>query len=242
MDLSEGTLLGGRISYRQPLEGYRTGIEPVLLAASVAAKPGERVLEAGTGAGAGLLCLLARVPGLAACGVERDGALATLAAENLRANGHETAEILTSDIQDLPALPPFDHAIANPPWHEANSSPSGDAMRDAAKRAGPGLLGAWAGALARCLRPGGSLTLVLPAASLPAALAGCAAASCGSPAIWPLWPRVGRSARLVLLQTLKARRGPCRLGAGLVLHEGCGYAPGARAILWDGQTIIWPDR
>ena len=70
MDVTEGHLLGGRVRYAQPRVGYRTGIEPVLLAAAVAARAGERVLEAGCGAGAGLLCLAARVPGITGLGVE----------------------------------------------------------------------------------------------------------------------------------------------------------------------------
>jgi tRNA1Val (adenine37-N6)-methyltransferase len=52
MVTTEGHLLGGRIRYRQPDTGFRSGLEPVLLAASVPARPGEHVLEAGTGAGA----------------------------------------------------------------------------------------------------------------------------------------------------------------------------------------------
>ena len=53
--LTEGTLLGGAIRYGQPKTGYRTGIEPIFLAAAVPAHAGNQVLEAGTGAGAGLL-------------------------------------------------------------------------------------------------------------------------------------------------------------------------------------------
>ena len=62
---SDGCLLDGRVRYAQPAsgsDGYRTGIEPVLLAASIPAQAGQRVLEAGVGAGAGLICLAARVP------------------------------------------------------------------------------------------------------------------------------------------------------------------------------------
>ncbi len=239
MDLTEGTLLGGRVPYRQPKQGYRTGIEPVLMAASIAARTGERVLEGGTGAGAGLLCLLSRVPGLAALGVERDKTLAGLAGENLRLNGHGGATILALDIRALPTLEPFDHAMANPPWHDEHGPASADPLRDAAKRAPNGLIVAWAEALSRSLRPGGSLTLVLPATSVPEALAGLRDAGCGSPALLPLWPRAGRSPRFVLLQSLKARRGPFRILPGLVLHDEGGYSMDARAVLWDGQAITW---
>ena len=54
MEVTQGHLLGGRVRYAQPRSGFRSGIEPVLLAAAVPARPGERVLEAGSGAGAAL--------------------------------------------------------------------------------------------------------------------------------------------------------------------------------------------
>jgi len=63
-DATHGHLLGGSVQYAQPRHGFRSGIEPVLLAASVPAKAGDRVLEGGSGAGAALLCVAARVAGV----------------------------------------------------------------------------------------------------------------------------------------------------------------------------------
>jgi tRNA1(Val) A37 N6-methylase TrmN6 len=239
MELTEGTLLGGRIRYRQPREGYRTGIEPVLLAASVTPRPGERVLEGGTGAGAALLCLAARLPGITGLGVERDTALAALADANLRENGADGMAVTAADLLTLQAGASFDHAIANPPWHDARGTPSSDKMRDAAKRSDPALMDAWAAALARALRHGGSLTLIIPAAATAAALAALARAHCGSPALLPLWPHAGKEARLMLLRAVKDGRGASRILPGLVLHEGDGFSAAARTILWDGGALSW---
>ena len=86
MRTTAGGLLDGRVRYDQPVDGYRTGLEPVLLAAAVPARTGQRVLEAGTGAGAGLLCLAARVPGVMGVGIEADADMAALARCNLAAN------------------------------------------------------------------------------------------------------------------------------------------------------------
>jgi tRNA1(Val) A37 N6-methylase TrmN6 len=239
MMVSEDTLLGGRVAYRQPRTGYRTGIEPVLLAASVAARPGECVIEGGTGAGAALLCLSARLPEVAVTGVERDPAMASLARANVAANGFGLATIETGDLLDLPSEPQFDHAMANPPWHDPSGPISPAPRRDAAKRASPGLLGAWSSRLARALRPGGTLTLVIPATLTALALEAVTKAGCGGATLFPLWPRAGQEARLLLLRSTKAGRGPCRILAGLVLHEGDGFSAAARSVLWDGAALPW---
>ena len=47
--------LGGAVTVVQPARGYRAGMDAVLLAASLSAKPGESLAEAGSGAGAALM-------------------------------------------------------------------------------------------------------------------------------------------------------------------------------------------
>src|SRR4051794_40599235 len=49
---SEDRLLDGRIFLKQPRDGYRAAIDPVLLAAATPAAPGERILDVGAGVGA----------------------------------------------------------------------------------------------------------------------------------------------------------------------------------------------
>jgi tRNA1(Val) A37 N6-methylase TrmN6 len=105
----------------------------------------------------------------------------------------------------------------------------------------PELFGTWAMQLAAPLRHHGTLTLILPAASLPAGLAALAAAGCGGPVLLPLWPQTGRPAKLLLLRGSKGGRGPCALLPGLVLHEpGGGFTPAAEAILRDGAALPAP--
>ena len=126
MEATEGHLLGGRVRYAQPRTGFRSGIEPVLLAAAIPARPGDRVLEAGCGAGASLLCLSARIPGVNCVGIERDAELVALSTANATANGWMGMTFLAADIEALPPLGLFDHACANPPYHHAagTTSPS----------------------------------------------------------------------------------------------------------------------
>ena len=50
-DFSIDEFLGGRLKIKQPLRGYRAGVDPVLLAASVNAYEGEDILDLGCGWG-----------------------------------------------------------------------------------------------------------------------------------------------------------------------------------------------
>lgn len=240
MNLTPGTLLGGKVAYSQPATGhYRTGIEPVLLAAWVAARPGERVLEAGTGAGAGLLCLWRRVPGIAGTGLELDGSLVALARANAAANGAAALEFLRADVAAWRCVAgAFDHAFSNPPWHAGDSTPSPQPPKRRAKQAPSGLLASWVGALAAGLRHRGTLTLALPASSLVEAMAALHAARLGSISLLPLWPKAQRPAKLMLLRAIRGGRGGSRLLRGLTLHAADGrYTAEAEAVLRDGQTL-----
>jgi tRNA1Val (adenine37-N6)-methyltransferase len=235
---TRGHLLDGRVQYAQPRHGFRSGVEPVLLAAAVPARPGSRVLEGGSGAGAALLCLAARVNGVHGLGVEQDPALVALAQQNAAANGWPELRFMAADIASLPALEPFDHACANPPYHSEAGTPSPDAFRRTAKRAVTGLLAVWATALARPLRQRGTLTFILPSALLPEAAAAFLAAGCTPTTLLPFWAKPRQPAKLLLLSGIKGSRAPFRVLHGLVLHapDG-GFTAEADAILRGGAAL-----
>jgi len=240
---TEDTLLGGRVRLRQPRAGLRAGLDAVLLAASIGARPGETVLEGGCGSGAVFLCLLARVPGLRVVAVERDPALAALARENAALNGvAEHVTVLEGDIADPAlrrALPRAQHAMANPPYWPGGTAPP-EALRAGATHAGTGpSLAAWAEALAGPLAHRGSLTLVLPTARFSEAAAALRDAGCTEVGLMPLWPRAGQPARRILLRGLRGGRGADSLPPGLVLHEGGGWSAAANAVLRDAAPLAW---
>ncbi len=236
--LSAGRLLDGRVIYDQPARGYRTGMEPVLLAASVPARPGDRVVEAGTGAGAGLLTLAARVGGLTGTGIERDPAMAGIARANLASNGHTALTISTQDLADWQPDAHYDHAFANPPWHADSGTCSPEPGRRQAKTADDALLPRWASALARGLVARGTLTFILPAASMAKAVSALLSSGCPQVDIQPLWPRQGIAAKLIVMRGVRLGRGASRILPGLVLHEPDGaYTEAAQHILRDGRAM-----
>ncbi|MDH3264506.1 MAG: methyltransferase [Paracoccaceae bacterium] len=249
-DLSEDHFLGGRLRLLQPQEGYRAGVDPVLLAAAVPAQLGQSVLELGLGAGAASLCLAARVPGLALAGLELQPAYAALARENATANGI-ALEVVEGDLAAMPdALRArrFDHVLMNPPYfHRAGGTPAANPGRETAL--GEALpLSAWVEAAARRLAPGGTLSAIQRAERLADLVSACAG-RLGSLEVKPVAPRAGREASLVLLRARKGGRAAFRLHAPLILHEGArhehdgeSYRPEAQAILRDGGALdLQPD-
>ncbi|MBV8158459.1 MAG: hypothetical protein JO278_12415 [Dyella sp.] len=169
-------------------------------------------------------------------GIELDPALAGVAGTNAAANGFDGLRFVAADVAAWSDGAMFDHAFANPPYHPAHLPASPDLRRDRAKRAAPDLLGLWTKALARQVRNGGTVTLVLPAARLGDALA-AAEQRLGSIVVFPLWPREGRAAKLILVQGLVGGRGELVLSPGLVLHGVTGYTPAADAVLRDGGKL-----
>ena len=244
-DLTADRLLDGRVQLRQPADGYRVALDPVLLAAAVTALPDDMVLDAGCGTGAAALCLLARVPGCRVAGLERAADVAAIAGLNAAAN--EASARLTPLVGDL-ADPPaelraqsFDHVMSNPPFFPvAAGTPSPQPGREQARAESLGLP-QWIDACLRRLRPGGWLTMIHRAErvdELCAALVGRA----GETSLLPLWPRADAPlARRLLVRSRKGARGSARLLRGLVLHEADGrYTPAAEAVLRHGQALSWP--
>lgn len=239
--LTRDGFLGGRLQLWQPRDGFRAGVDSVLLAAAVPAQSGDHVLELGCGPGVAAACLAARVPGLHVTGLEVQENYAELA----RRNGIDVV------LGDVAAPPPevrswqADQVMANPPFLAPGSgTPAGDAGRAKA------LLGAnlevWVRTGLARLKAKGSLTLILRTERLPdilSAFQGLAA----SLDVLPLAGRSGQAPERFLLRARKNGRRPFRLLAPLVLHEGDehgrdapDYRPEIAAILSEGAALNWP--
>lgn len=237
--------LDGRLRIRQPVEGYRAATDPVLLAASVPAKPGQTVLDLGCGVGTASICLGHRIPDLKLTGLELQPPYARLARTNASAN-NTPLTIVEGNVQSMPtALKElgFNHVMTNPPWHDARDVASPIPERDAANRMTGVTLGDWIAAAFSRLLPGGWLTLIQRAEWLPEILNETTPRA-GDVTVLPLLARTGRDAKRVIVRARKGSRGPFRIAAPLVLHQGSvhvqdgdDFSPAARAILRDGGSL-----
>jgi tRNA1(Val) A37 N6-methylase TrmN6 len=242
--LTDDKFLCGRLRLLQPEKGYRAATDAVLLAAACPAVAGQAVLDLGCGAGAASLCLGARVPGVRLAGLEVQPQYADLARRNAARNGMEI-EVVEGDLAHLPRTlrRDFDHVIANPPWYPPGGTPSPLAPRARALQVSLPL-SLWVQVAARRLAPGGWLTLIAGADSLPEVL-GALAPKLGSAMVLPLAPRAGKAALRVILRARKGGRAPFRLLAPFVIHQGAAhdgdresYTDAANAVLRDGADLL----
>lgn len=241
-EIVENALLGGRVRLRQPAKGYRAGMDAALLAAAIDAAPGQRVLEAGCGAGAVLMQVAARRPGLALTGLERDPSMAALARENATLNGAQ-ATIVTGEVAaGFRALEvePFDWAVSNPPFFDdASALRAPSPGKRAAWMADDGLK-AWTDFLLKGVREGGRIVVIHRADRLADLLA-LLGEKAGSFAVRGIHPYADEPAKRVLVGAVKTGKAPLRLLPPLVLHErgGAKHTAGAEAILRGEAGLGW---
>lgn len=241
-DLSRDAFLGGKVMLLQPRNGYRAGVDAVLLSASIQAKNGDRVLELGCGVGAAILCLGARVSGLVLTAVEREQDLAALAQDN----GAPDLEVVAADINALPLAlrqRQFDHVLANPPYYDRSASIASKNPRREAAHGAETPLATWVRVAAKRLAPKGQAHFIHRIAYLPELL-GALPHDLGSVEVLPIAARKGRAPDRFILHARKNGRADFRLHPALVMHEGDrhildgeSFTPEVRAILRDGAAL-----
>jgi tRNA1(Val) A37 N6-methylase TrmN6 len=249
MPVTDDAFLDGRLRVLQPRQGYRAGLDAVMLAAAVADRGAPlRILDAGAGVGTAGLCVAARCVGAKVVLLEREPDLVALARENVARNSlgdrvevieGDLAQVSDADLAALGAAPAsFDQVIANPPYHTEGSGTAAQNALKAASHAMPeAALDDWMRFLARMARPGGEAVVIHKADALPDLLAAMRGRF-GRVSARPLHSHVGEPAGRILLSGVKGSRAPFRLEAGLVLHEADEKpTAGAEGVLRLGQSL-----
>lgn len=243
-DITEDRLLDGRVRLRQPARGYRAGMDAALLAAACDAGAGQRVLEAGCGAGGALLAAATRRPEAVFTGLERDPAAATLARENVVLNGFgERVSIVEGDVQAgfrAMGLPVFDAAMANPPFFDDPAELRAPAPEKSGAWMADGGLEAWTSFLLKAVREGGTIIVIHRADRLADILA-LLSPKAGSFRIRPVLPFADEPAKRVLVRATKTGKAPLVLLPPLVLHDRDGgkHSAQAEAVLRGQAALGW---
>jgi tRNA1Val (adenine37-N6)-methyltransferase len=155
----------GALILQQPKNGYRFSIDAVLLAIHASPKPGDLVIDLGTGCGVVALLMARRCETATIYGIELQAELAQMARQNVLGNQLEgRVHILEGDINTLEGkcFPrPADLIVANPPYYRLTSGRlNPNDQRAVARHELCLTLAQMLGAAKSLLRTGGRLVLV----------------------------------------------------------------------------------
>jgi len=238
--LTDDLFLGGALKIYQPKKGFRSGIDAILLAASVPDNGSMRVLEAGCGAGVVSLSIARRCEQARVDAIEIEQINTQIAQANVARNElQERVSIYLGDLCDpvtkleLLGLErnSYDFVVANPPFYdEGEMRFSSDPLRRRAKRAMAETLEEWVRFLTAMAAPKGVISMIHRAEKLDEVLS-VLTRRFGGVKVLPLFPKPGEPANRVIVQGVKGSRAPMVLLQGVVLHDeqGC-YFPEVKDI------------
>ncbi len=245
--VTEDAALGGRLRLLQPHSGHRFGHDAILLAAAIAARSGDHVVDLGAGVGAAGLALAARVTGVRVTLVDIDAHLMGLARRNICLNGFEhriravsldvaapTSAFSAAGLKSGSAA----QVMMNPPFNDPvrqNRSP--EVARARAHTASQDTLAIWTKTAARLLAPKGVLTLIWRADGLADVLAALERGF-GGISVCPVHARPSAAAIRILVRALKASNTPLVLAPAFYLSDESGkVTAAAEAVLREGASL-----
>ena len=242
---------GGGFTACQPKGwGYRSGLDALLIAASVAPEFSGRLADLGAGSGVAGLAAARRAPGAKVTLVEAQPIMAALCRHSLSLaeNASMAGRLVVTEIdigekravREASGLADasFDLVLTNPPFHPTTHRRPPDPVRDRALfAAGDMTLERWFAVAAALVAPKGRLITVLRADLLGAAIAALQP-HLGGLAILPVHTKAGAPAERILVAGARGSRAPLRLLEGLALQDADGGPSKASRQIADGTAFL----
>ena len=225
----------------QPADGFWTSLDSVMMAAACPAEKGDRILDLGCGVGGAGFCVLKRVSDTQLTGVDIQSDHVDLATENAALNGmNARADFIVGDMREYKNDERFHHIICNPPYLEAGTylkSPSEKKATALGHQDHDIDIADWIDAGFHNLKSRGSLTMIHRADTADKIIRAMGKRF-GGVDIIPLWPKVGKDAKRVIIRAVKDSKAPARVHAGITLHKDDGeYTDQADQILRGQENI-----
>lgn len=224
LDVTKNKILNGNIVLYQPKIGFRIGIDSILLSSSV--NNYKNCLDLGSGIGVIMLSLAKRFPKSRILGVEKNKELIKISKENVILNNLEdfNIEFFCTDIKKGKFLPElnnsFDRVVMNPPYFfNSKVVSSSDVYKKEAKYDENILT--WFNVAYSKLKSKGYLNFIFRSEYINIALE-CLSNKWGDIRIFPLWPKIGKTSKLTIIQARKNSKSGVQLMPGLVLHNNDG--------------------
>lgn len=241
--VTEDQILGGRATLLQPVTGFRAAIDPILLAATVPAETGDQVLDVGTGSGAAVIALLARIQNISVTGMDVQPGLIAMASRSAVRNDFENqARFINIDIARPSGVVDammFDHVMSNPPFLPADSGQRPkDPARALATIESSADLKAWILFMNDHLRDQGTLSIIHRADRVSEILDALGGGYGDLKIIECVPVDDGRPVKRAIVQAVKGATSTEIILGSLTLHDADGsYTDAAQAILRDGNHL-----
>jgi tRNA1Val (adenine37-N6)-methyltransferase len=218
------TFFDGKIRITQDRTGYRFSLDAILLAYFADPRPGDKVLDLGTGCGIIPLILAYRQPHIAIYGVEVQTELAELADSNVRENQLEDRiTVFCTDMillrPDMTAGP-VDLVVCNPPFRRQGSGRiNPDPQRAVARHEIKANLGEIIQTSHRMLRTAGRLVLIYTAGRLTDILSRMRTDGIEPKFIRMIHSRQDTEAVLILIEGVKGGRPDLKIAPPLIIYD-----------------------
>ena len=243
-EFTKDSFLGGGIRIWQPKKGYRAGIDPILLAASVNVSAGQKVLDLGCGVGTASFAIGYRVKNVELYGIEIQKVFADLADLNSKENGIEF-QVECTNISNLSSnitSKNFDHVIANPPYFDRKSSVRGINVSKEKSFGDTRPISEWLKVAAKRAKPKGFVHFIVRSDRLMEIFTNMPN-SLGSLVITPVISRKNENAKLTILHAKKNGRAGFIISSPIVLHPQKSdirekYIPEVDKVLRNGASLI----
>ena len=243
-EFTKDSFLGGGIRIWQPKKGYRAGIDPILLAATVNVSAGQKVLDLGCGVGTASFAIGYRVKNVELYGIEIQKVFADLADLNSKENGIEL-QVECSNISNLSSnitSKNFDHVIANPPYFDRKSSVRGINLSKEKSFGDTLPISEWLKVAAKRAKPKGFVHFIVRPDRLMEIFTNMPN-SLGSLVITPVISRKNENAKLTILHAKKNGRAGFIISSPIVLHPQKSdirekYIPEVDKVLRNGASLI----
>lgn len=231
----------GRFHLLQPAaRGHRSGVDAMILAATVPNDFSGHVADLGAGAGAAGLAVLSRCPNASAALIERSDYMAEFARNSLvlpqntalanRAEVIEADVTLTGKSRIAAGLGDnaFDFAIMNPPFNMPTDRSTPDPVKAEAHVMTHGMLEQWIRTAAAIVKPGGGIGIIARPTSI-AELLDALKGRFGGLLIVPVQPRPQEAAIRIVIKGTRGSRAGLTLQPALVMHHESGNSFTERA-------------
>ncbi len=241
--------LGAKLNIEQPLNGFRSGIDAVLLGSSVKNTQGH-LLELGSGVGVASLTALINNQKLNATLVDVNEEIIILANNNIARNKVATrAKAIKFDILSPASKRKtanikhnfYSHIIANPPFFYMGTGTLPDEkLRSNARHMNKSNLDIWIRMAASCACSGGEVIFIYKADGLNILLQSFAKRF-GNIKILPIISRLGQSAKKIMISGILGSRAPLKILSPLILHQekGRDFLPEIEQVFRGEKMLHW---